>query len=185
MKEIRPWKVLHRGLAFDNPWHKVRCDRVELPDGTILEEFYTVIRPEVVLAFVLTEATELLLVRQYRHGAEEVVVELPGGVFDPKEESALEAAQRELSEETGFEAPTWESLGTVYENPAKETNRIHMFMARGGIKTSEQKLDLTEAIEVLHIPVADLPEWLISGRIGGATSQALIFQALWRLQKKS
>jgi ADP-ribose pyrophosphatase len=88
---------------------------------------------------------KILLTRQYRHAANVICNELPCGVANEAEDP-LEAAKRELREETGYVADEWTKLAVLFANPARQTNRIHCFLARGLKKVSAQTLDETEEI---------------------------------------
>ncbi|MEO0541534.1 MAG: NUDIX hydrolase, partial [Cyanobacteria bacterium P01_A01_bin.105] len=127
---LKKWKRLSSQLAFDHRWYKVRQDRVQLPDGNVIDDYFVSLRPDVAMVLPITANQEIVLVRQYRHGAGEILLELPAGTFDPAQEQAAVAAQRELQEETGYLADALEPLATLYDNPVKETNRIHLFLAQ-------------------------------------------------------
>src|SRR6476659_6343679 len=110
-----PWKVLHSEYLFKRFWHTVRVERVELPTGAIIPEYYvTEVLPWVNVVGV-TEDGRILLVRQDRHGLGQVHYEIPAGTTDPHEtgEGSLEAAaRRELLEETGHAGGRWSLLMT-------------------------------------------------------------------------
>ena len=88
-----------------------------------------------------------VMVKQWRHGARELSLEFPGGVFE-KGENAFEAAARELREETGCSAGTIEKLGEFNPNPAIMSNRVHFFLARDLKAPAAQELDEDEYVEV-------------------------------------
>lgn len=163
MKQLGKWKVLRSELAFDHRWYKVRRDVVELPDGRVVDDYFLSVRPDVAMVFALTRQQEVIFVRQYRHGAGEVLLELPAGTFDPTIEAATGAAMRELREETGFGGDRLIPLATLHDNPVKETNKIHLFFAPEVWLQGHQELDITEAIEVVRVPVAELPQWIARG----------------------
>ena len=94
---------------------------------------------------------EFVMVRQWRHGAKDLSLEFPGGVFEKGEEAA-EAAARELREETGYVAGKIESLGEFNPNPAIMSNRVHFFLASDLKPPIEQELDDDEYVEVTSVP---------------------------------
>lgn len=177
----QPWKLLKSELVFNHPWYKLRRDWVELPNGQVLDDYFVSVRPEVVLVFPLTTDDEVVLVRQYKHGAGAVLLELPGGVVDAHETDPAAAARRELLEETGYTADQLEPLLSVFDNPTKDTNRIHYFLAREAHRVAAQHLDPTETIEVLTVPLTEIEPLIQRGDIQVAGSVALCLLALRRL----
>jgi len=115
----------------------------------------------------LTPDDRVVLVRQYRPGTDTVCLEIPGGMVDDGE-SPLEAAVRELEEETGYTASAWRSLGSVAPNPAIQNNRLHSFLALDARATSGQRLDTSEVIAIDVVPLGDVHAMLRDGRIDHA-----------------
>lgn len=115
-----------------------------------------------ILAF--TPSNQAVLIRQYRHGSGTVVTEIPGGMVD-EGERPLNAAQRELREETGFTARTWVHLGTTQPNPAIQNNYCHMFLALDAEQTSPKALDDNEVIDTFTVPIEKLPSLVYEGEI--------------------
>ncbi|MBI4914182.1 MAG: NUDIX hydrolase [Acidobacteria bacterium] len=130
-----------------------------------------------VIAFTPPEAGgELLLVEQFRHGIDQATLEIPGGCCDPGE-SPRDGAERELREETGFEAREWIPLGHCTPNPATQTNRCHFFLALGCRSTGPLQLDRTEE---LRLWASSWPEWEDRLRTG-EVHHALVMAAFLRL----
>ncbi|KAB8335482.1 NUDIX hydrolase [Scytonema tolypothrichoides VB-61278] len=174
MTNLKKWKLLHSKMVLDNSWCKVRQDEIELPNGQIIDDYFVNVRPEITLILPITSSKEIIFVRQYRHAVGEFLLELPAGLFNPAQESAQAAAIREMQEETGYIAQQVKKIATLYDNPSKDTNNIHLFLAENVIKSGEQKLDITEEIEVVLIPVESVREKIIQGEISVAGTIAAI-----------
>jgi small-conductance mechanosensitive channel len=86
--QVQKWQILDSTLVLDNPWCRVKQDRVLLPNGTIIEDYFVNLRSEIVLVFPLTVNQDVIFVRQYRHGVEEILLELPAGSFEPQTETS-------------------------------------------------------------------------------------------------
>ncbi len=127
----------------------------------------------------VTASGDLVLVRQYRAGLGALSLEIPGGIIDPGE-APVEAARRELLEETGYQADAIEPLGIVSPNPAIQNNRCHLFLARDVRLERAPALDASENIEVLHVPVARLHALLDSGAIVHALAWCALLRAAAR-----
>jgi len=141
-------------------------DRVRFapPRGGPPREFYTIEAPDWVNVIPLTEAGEVLLLRQYRFGIGACTLEIPGGMCDPGE-TAAEAAARELVEETGHRAGELIDLGWVYPNPALQTNRCHSFLARGLVAIGPPRPDPDEEFELRREPLARVGALIAGGEI--------------------
>ena len=183
MKNLQKWKILKSKIVFNQRHFQVRQDEVQLQNGQLIDDYFLFIRPDVVQLFPITENNEVVLVRQYRHGAGEVLLELPAGNFNPGEEIAEFAAIRELKEETGYVADKVIKIATLYDNPPKETNKIHLFLAENVRQSGEINPDITEEIEVVLIPVEHIIEEVFKGKICVSEAVAGIFLGLNFLER--
>ena len=130
-----------------HPYFKARVDSYQLPSGKVVDPYFFVEIPVSATAMALTKEGEVIFVSQYRHPIGETILELPGGFIDEGEDK-LDAIKRELQEETGYTFDDVQFLGTTAGNPGILNNYTHLFLARGGVKTSTQQLDHNEEIEV-------------------------------------
>lgn len=181
-KKIERWKTLKSAIVFEHKWYTLRRDEVELPGGQLLDDYFVSVRPNVVLTFPLTENGEVVFVRQYKHAAGEILIELPGGVIDEGEDDPMEAARREMLEETGYISDEMEPVLEVIDNPTKDTNKIYFFLARNARKVAEQDLDETENIEVITIPLQEVESLILNGTLKVSGTVALCLLALRKLQ---
>jgi ADP-ribose pyrophosphatase len=117
-----------------------------------------------------------LMVRQYRHGSDELSLEFPGGVVERGEEPAA-AALRELAEETGYEASSLRPAGSVSPNPAFMANRYHVFLAEGLSLSRPTDLDEHEAIDALIVPAREVRAAMGLGEYSHALMAAALFLA--------
>lgn len=179
------WKILSSEYLFDDLWFKVRKDICESPDGKVINPYYVYEFPEWATAFALTEDNKVILVKQYRHPIGEVIVELPGGCVDDADIDLQTAIARELLEETGYKFSSYESLGKISPNPSTNTNWMHMFLAKGGRKVAEQKLDFNEEIIVELYSIDELKRLLQENRIVQAMHVTCILYALEKLGELS
>lgn len=178
MSSIQPWKIINSQLVFDHQWCKVRQDEVELASGKVIDDFFVNVRPDIVLVLAVTQNQEIVFVRQYRHGVGEILLELPGGSFNSQIENSLTAARRELEEETGYVAPQMRLLSTLYDNPVKDTNKIHLIIAENAHPSGTQQLDVTEDVEIVLIPLEKVLERISTGEICVSGTIAALFLGL-------
>jgi 8-oxo-dGTP pyrophosphatase MutT (NUDIX family) len=159
----KPFEVLETKYLFQRPpWLTVREERLRLSTGGVIEQFYVFEYPAWVNVVALTRANEVVLIRQYRHAVGRVDYELPAGGCE-EGETLLEAAKRELLEETGFGGGEWSSLMTLCANPATQNNFTHTFLARGVEKINVQQLEKTEEITVHLTPLSDVKRLIVEG----------------------
>ena len=175
------WKVLSSEQLFNDLWFKVRKDRCLTPAGKIIDPYYVYEFPTWVAGFALTAEGKVIMVRQYRHGLGEVCLELPGGCVDESDKDFESAIARELAEETGYTFSSFESLGKISANPSTNSNLLHMFLAKGGVRTTEQHLDANEEIEVELFTITEIRQMLKNNKIIQAMHVTCMLYALDRL----
>jgi len=179
------WKILSSEYLFNDLWFKVRKDICEAPGGKIIDPYYVYEFPEWATAFALTEDNKVIMVKQYRHPVGEVCIELPGGCVDDTDRDFQTAIARELLEETGYTFTSYESLGKISANPSTNTNWMHMFLAKGGKKVSEQKLDHNEEIIVELYSIDEVKKLLREHKIVQAMHVTCILYALEKVSQLS
>jgi len=161
---VRSWKVLDEKTVLRRRWLELSEQRILLPSGAEIDEFYLIRGPDWASTLCLTDDHRAVLVRQYRHGLGAPSLELPAGVIEPGE-TPLAAAQRELGEETGFEAREWLPLASVATEPARHTTRAHFFCALGARRVRAPALDASEELEVVEVGVRELLSLVERGEI--------------------
>ncbi len=160
---------------FDGIILHVLRDTVRLPNGN--EAVREVIRHiGAVCVIPVLENGDVIMERQYRYPVDRVILEIPAGKLDTAEEDRLSAIQRELREETGYTAEEWTVLGDFHPAPAYSDEFITMYMARK-LRKGDQHLDADEFLDVCTIPLKDLVEDVMAGRISDAKTQVCILKA--------
>ena len=166
-----PWKTVSSEQVYDNPWISVREDQVVRPNGE--PGIYGVVHYKHVAVGVLpVEEDHIYLVGQYRYPLDLYSWEIPEGGC-PKGEEPLQAARRELREETGLEARDWRRLGEAYLSNSVADEYAVWFLATG-LVPGEQQLEGTEAINVHRVPLDEALDMALSGRITDALSLVAI-----------
>ncbi len=129
MTSLGPWRLLAREEKFAVPGRmKIAVDRVELPDGRVIDDYWRVELFDHVVIVATTPDGKLICERQYKHGAGRVGLTLPAGHIDGAE-PPLQAAQRELLEETGYGGGEWRSLGDCVVSATQYASRAYFFRA--------------------------------------------------------
>ncbi len=172
----RKWRVLHSEYLARKPWFTVRHESLALPDGRTIPDYYVFEYPEWVNITAIDREGRFVMIDQYRHGLGETSYEIPAGVVEPSDASLLDAARRELREETGYGGGEWSLLTSISANPATQNNLTHCFLATGVERIGEQQLDATEDIRVHLFSRDEVRELLRTDRI----RQALMAAPLWR-----
>jgi 8-oxo-dGTP pyrophosphatase MutT (NUDIX family) len=175
-----PWKTLSSKYIHKGLWATLRVDECEMPDGRIVDDYYVLEYPTWVNAIAITEENKVLMVRQYRHAAGIISLEIPGGVVDKGEEPAY-AIKRELLEETGYAFESWEHLCTLYANPSTANNHTICYLAKGGKKVQDQHFDAHEDLTVEQYTIPELKQLLVDHKIKQALHCSGIFYALMKL----
>ena len=179
------WKVLSSESVFKNKWIKLRRDCVKLPSGVVIKDFIVSELPDVSQIFAVTKDYHVIFVKQYRHAIGKVVLELPAGTLDKKRENPLEAARRELLEETGYKANKIISLGAIQGFPTKDTYKINLYLALDVEFKETTFQDKTEDIEVIKVPISKCLDLIESREIVVAGTIVGIVYAMNYLKNKS
>ncbi len=164
---IKPWECIG---SQPGPFFRVfsiRTDTTISPRTGATHEFHIIETRDWVNIIPLTADRRVVMVRQYRHGSKTVTLEVPGGLLDPGDTPEGGAA-RELLEETGYQAEEVIKIGVSNPNPAIFNNRCYTFVARNVMKRHDPMPDSTEDIEVVLIPLADIPDLIRKGEIDHA-----------------
>ena len=174
------WRLRASRYVVDSPYMRLRMDEVELPDGTIVPNYYVRESHGFVVVVPLTADERVVLVRQYRYGADSIHLELPAGMLLDGEEPRA-CALRELSEETGYEVERCELAAQYYPEAVRSSARAYVYIASGARKVREPVPDVTEHLEVELATVDDFRAMLGDGRIDTGATIAAGYLALQKL----
>lgn len=169
--EAQSRKTILNGRVFD-----FTVENVTFPNGVNID--LEIIRHPGASAVVpLTSDNEVIMLKQYRHAVGSLLWEIPAGTFDVDDATPLVCARRELIEETGYAADSWESLGAVTPLAGYSDERIHLFLARN-LSPATQSLDPDEFLEVHSIPLEKVAAMILDGEIEDAKTIAGIIRTL-------
>lgn len=174
MKTIQPWKILHTKDVSPSPFFPIAEDEVLLPNGHHTF-YYKSLLADVSMVVPITKKNELIFVEQYKHGIGEVCIEFPAGRIE-KGSNPKETAVLELEQETGIriEKNKLEEIGQLWTEPSKSKVRVFGFLARNVEINSIQKLEDTENIKLMFVPLKKLDDMLRSGKIHASDTLALL-----------
>jgi ADP-ribose pyrophosphatase len=175
------WRLRASHYLVDSPYMRLRVDEVELPDGTVVPNYYVRESRGFVTVLALTPDDQVVLVRQYRYGSDSIHVELPSGML-AEGEDPRDCAVRELAEETGYGVDRCELAGQYFPEPVRSLARAYVYVASGARKAGPPRLDPTEHLEV---ELATLPRFramLEDGTIDAGGSIAAGYLALDKLR---
>lgn len=173
--KVKPWKLVSSIKEKSYRIFDLRIDRAVSPRTGEAHDFYVFESYEWVNIIPVTKEGDVVLIKQYRHGVRDVVLEIPGGIVEPGD-TPLDAAIRELKEETGYIAKEMVFLGVTHANPAFMNNSCHSYLALDSEPSGPQNLDEKEDIEVLLRPLDDIPRMIREGEI----THSLILAAFYR-----
>ena len=165
------WKRKNSKQVADCRVFKVREDFCERESDNSKHSFFVIENPDWVNIIGLTKDDEVILIEQFRHGTEEIILEIPGGMLDKDEKPEI-AAKRELAEETGFETSEIIYLGESRPNPAIQNNTIYHYLALNCEKTRETNFDEHESVITKLLPVSEIDSLIANGKITHALAIA-------------
>lgn len=175
------WRLRSSRYVVDSPHMRLRADELELPNGTIVSDYYVREAPGYAVILALTGDRHVVLVRQYRYGSDSIHLELPAGMLHDDEDPG-DCALRELAEETGFEVESCEFVTEFFPEPVRSTARAYVYVGGGARKVRTPQLDPTEHLEVELATLTAFRAMLSDGTLDACGSIAAAYLALDRLK---
>lgn len=172
--KLREEKISSENI-FDGFILHVRKDTVRLPNGNTSTREH-IMHVGAVCVVPVTEDGRVYMERQFRYPLDRVISEIPAGKLDSLSEDRLEAAKRELLEETGLTAERWTDMGDYYPSAAYTNERLTMYLAEG-LHQHEQRLDEDEFLNVQLVPLDELVDAVLRGEIADGKTQAALLKA--------
>ena len=179
---MRPWKTLSRQTILDHSKYLViESHTVELPDGRVISDWPWVVTPDYINVVPVTAEGEFLCFRQTKYGVEGLSLAPVGGYLEPGEDP-LAAAQRELLEEMGYQAPEWTGLGHYRVDGNRGAGMAHLFLARGARRVAEPDADDLEEQQLLRLSRSEVRAALAAGEFKSLPWMAVVALALLALE---
>ena len=172
---VREWDISERMAPEDHGFFKVHTKTAISPRTGAAMRVKSITLKDFVVVLPLTESGEVVMVQQYRHGIEGICLELPGGIIDPGDASPAVAAERELREETGFEAVKFVPMGSCFPQPAVMDNRCFFILAQNARPACKPQPDPGEDLEVVRLAMDDIPDLMKSGYITSGMIQLAFY----------
>ena len=175
---IKDWREIEREPIADCRVFSVERSIAESPVDGARHDFYRIHSGSWAQIVPVTKERDVVLVRQYRHGASRVTLEMPAGLVDAGEDPAA-AAVRECLEETGYRARNPISIGVLSPNPALFANKLYAYLALDVVPERAIQNIGAEETEVVLVPARDLPKLMLEGTIDHALVQATLWRCLY------
>jgi len=175
-----PYTVLHSRPVYENPWIKVREDKVKRPDGEETAFGVITMKPGVTV-LPMDETGEVHLVREFKYGIGEPTIEAVSGAIESGE-TPEQTGLRELREEVGLTASEWVDMGLVNPFTTIVNSPNHMFLARQ-LSQKRRRPDAGEHLEIVKMSFPDALQAVLDGTITHAASCVLILKTHLFLQR--
>lgn len=174
---MKKWEILESKIIVQNQWITIKSDRCITQRGIEIPEYYWLEGNHYVVIVGTTNDNKVVMVEQYRHGINEILLEYPAGLIEEGED-IVEAARRELLEETGYYAQDIVFERVLYPHEAISNKKGYLFFARNLVDTGHQILDETEEIDIRLVDFDQLDDMIEKGELIGAYAVASTLLAI-------
>lgn len=170
MHSVKKWKLLASQDISPSPWFPLEKRTYELPSGKIVDDFYVTPLADVALIIPITKQGNVIMVKQYKQGVDDITLEFPAGRKEPHHKDMLETAIEELAEETGIKTSNLTYFATVAGFTTKASEKVFCYVATDVELMGEQHLDENEAIEVIEFSKEQIDQVIYDGKMLSAVS---------------
>jgi len=171
MSNLKKWTLLATEDVSPSQWFPLEKRKYQMPNGKIVDDFYVTTLEDSVHIVPITKEGKIVLIRMYKQGADEIMIQFPAGRFEAKKhKNKLETAQLELEEETGIKvkAEDLEYVGKFALMTTKASEYAHLYLVRNVEFNSQQNLDDNEEIEILQLWPDEVDQYILEGKIADA-----------------
>ncbi len=171
---LRAWDLISSKEVFAaEPWMRIIKDTIKLPNGKVVDDYYRIESPEYVLIYATNAKGDVLVERQYKHGIGKVTITFPAG-FITDTETPLEAAQRELLEETGYQALVWKKMGTFVIDGTRGCGKVNCYLAEDLQLVAQPVKDDMEELEIRFLSLKEVMQGVERGDLCLLTAVAIL-----------
>lgn len=180
---LKKWEVVSSKYLFKEKYLTVRSDHVRMPSGHEIPDFYVIEYPNWINVIAITAEGLFIIERQYRNGIRAINYEICAGMIEDGE-TPIEAAQRELLEETGYGGGEWTEYCVTTPNPSSMSNYNYTFLAIGVTKIAKPKTEESEDIEIELLTLEQVKQLLQEGKITEGIMQAPLWRYIYEKEIK-
>ena len=177
---IQQWEKLSSATAYQKKWLTIKEEVCKLSNGQIIDPYIIVAVPDFCNVLIVTPNEEVIMVKQYRHAAGIISIEMPGGMIDEGENPTM-AAAREMQEETGYSTTRLELLYTISPNPPLENNQAWFYIAHNAVQDQPIALDQFEDIELVKYTKSEFMNCLLNNEFTHGMQLGAMFAAAVKL----
>lgn len=180
MLKTDTWKLLERKKVYGSKFVNLYKDRVELPNGSIIDDYIVVEKPNIVMVVATDNKNNVIILHEYKYGAGEILLTLPAG-HKKENEQSINTAKRELLEETGFVGDDFEELSQIYDYPTKDIHKVYIVRAKNVLRKEKIRHEETEIINYELVSIDELKKqienkkWKTSSALAAIALSGILF----------
>jgi ADP-ribose pyrophosphatase len=185
MKQHQSWKQISRKTVYSTPHLRVHEDTVQLPNGSVVDDYSIVEFNDVIMCVVTDPDNNVIMLQEYRYAVDETMWNLPAGSMKRGTEELVAAARRELREETGYDSADVTMVGELHDYPTKAPHIVHVFRIRNAVLTTQPDHEETEHLRVVLVRPEELKKLVFENQIKTTSVVSAVVLAMPELFGKS